>query len=55
MNGELVVEAVINSCITFSAVLYQIGDKNNLGSYNWIKLYSVYAKNGLLGSIPEHD
>lgn len=55
MNDELVVEAVINSCITFSAVLYQIGDTNNSGSYNYIKLYSVYAKNGLIGSIPEHD
>lgn len=55
MNDQLVVEAVINSCITFSAVLYQIGDTNNSGSYNWIKLYSVYAKNGLIGSIPEHD
>ena len=55
MNDQLVVEAVINSCITFSAVLYQIGDPNNSGLYNWIKLYSVYAKNCLIGSIPEHD
>ena len=54
LNDELTADIIYNSCFNFDAVLYQIGDPTQNGYYNFIKIYSIKAKNSLFKGIPEH-